>query len=75
MVAAFRCERLLGEVALSAQFRESLREGAFLRGRLFLSGWHLAAGVCGMSMNTSTKYSSSSWGGKTESALEDAPCK
>jgi hypothetical protein len=50
----------------------------FLGRRIFFSSWHLLAGVCDVSMNTSTKYSIRSVGhsrggkacsqGKTESA-------
>jgi hypothetical protein len=57
MISTFEGKRFLCEVALLAEFIKRPCKRSFLRRRLFCSSRHLLAGVCSVSMNTSTKYS------------------
>ena len=78
MIATLEGERFLCEMPLLAELAKRSCKRPFLGRRIFFSSWHLLAGVCDVSMNTSTKYSIRSVGhsrggkacsqGKTESA-------
>jgi len=57
MISTFEGERFLCEVPLLAELVERSCKRSFLWRRVFFSSRHLLAGVCAVSMNTSTKYS------------------
>lgn len=57
VIPALEGKRFLREVALQPQLTEHPRKRSFLWRALFVPSWHPQFGVCGVSINTSTKYS------------------
>ena len=57
VIATFERERFLRETALLTQFIQDPGKRSFLWRTIFFSSRHLHAGVCDVSMNTSTQYS------------------
>jgi hypothetical protein len=57
VVATFEGKRFLREMTLLPQLTEGPRKCPLLWRTLFVFGWHPQLGVCGLSVNTSTKYS------------------
>ena len=80
MISTLEGERFLCEMPLLAELAKRSCKRPFLGRRVFFSSLHLHAGVCDVSMNTSTKYSIHSVGnsrgrkvcsaGKTESSSD-----
>jgi len=61
VIATLEGERFLSEMTLLPQLIESPCKGSLLRRTLFVPKWHPQRGVCGVSMNSSTKYSIPYW--------------
>ena len=57
VVPTFERKRFLSEMTLQAELPQDSSKRSFLWRRLLCSSWHLHAGVCDGSINTSTKYS------------------
>jgi hypothetical protein len=57
MVPALEGERLLSELLLQPQLTKDTRKSSLLWRTWFVPSWHPQLGVCGTSINTSTKYS------------------
>jgi hypothetical protein len=57
VIATFERERFLRKATLLTQFVQGLSKRSFLWRTIFSPSRHLHAGVCDVSMNTSTKYS------------------
>ena len=57
VIPTFERERFLRQTALLTQFIQGPGKRSFLWRTIFVSSRHLHAGVCDVSMNTSTKYS------------------
>lgn len=57
MISTLEGERFLCEMPLLAELAKRSCKRPFLGRRVFFSSWHPLAGVCDVSMNTSTKYS------------------
>lgn len=57
VIPALKGKRFLREMTLQTQLTEYPRKRSLLWRALFVSGWHPQFGVCGVSINTSTKYS------------------
>jgi len=57
VIPTLESKRFLCEVTLLPDLTEDLRKRSFLWRSLLLSGRHPQLGVCGVSVNTSTKYS------------------
>jgi hypothetical protein len=54
----------LREVTFPPELAKNPCEGSLLWRALFVLGWHPQPGVCGLSINTSTKYSIHSGSGR-----------
>jgi hypothetical protein len=57
VVPTLKGEGFLCEMTLLPQVTEGPRKCSLFRRTLFVSAWHRQTGVCGVSTNTSTKYS------------------
>ena len=57
VVPALEGKRLLREMTFQPQLTEDPRKRSLLWRACFVPGWHPQFGVCGLSINTSTKYS------------------
>jgi hypothetical protein len=57
MVPALEGKCLLSEMSLLPELNKHPRKCSLLWRALFLRSWHPQIGVCGLSINTSTKYS------------------
>lgn len=57
VIPALEGKRFLREMTLQPQLTEDPRERSLLWRAWFVPGWHPQLGVCGVSINTSTKYS------------------
>jgi hypothetical protein len=57
VIPALECKRFLREMTLQPQLTEDPSKRSLLWRAWFVPGWHPQLGVCGVSINTSTKYS------------------
>jgi len=64
VIPAFEGKRFLRKMALQPQLTEDPRKRSLLWRAWIGPGWHPQLGVCGVSINTSTKYSIPSWVGR-----------